>query len=717
MNIPAAGTGPAREQVPAARSGTVPALADGFIPRPESVPGLAAGLRPGATVALVPDGPAGRAGSCGKTQLAAWLAGSLRHSGKADVLAWVDASSRASVLAGYAEAAAAAGTGPGSPAGQAAARLAGWLAGTTRPWLVILDDLRDAADLDGLWPAGPAGVLLITTRDPDTLAGQPQARVFRVGTFSAREAMNYLTERLADDPDQRLGAIDLTAALGRDPCALAHASALITTTTRNCRHYQHHYTHSRDRLADGEEPVTPATVTWLLSAERAGQLSPGGGAWPLLALAALLDGHPIPGPLLTTTAVTRYLADSGDPAADAAREAARALQHAGLLTIDTAATPPLVRISRTVAALARAATPEPALDRAAQAAADALLEAWPEHEPQPWLAAGLRSCAAALQRTAADRLWTADGCHPLLLQAGHSLDTAGMAGPAARYRARLAAASDRILGPDHPAALTARSHLASALLAAGQAAEAAGCWQQVAAARTRISGPDHPDTLAALVSLGHAITAAGQPGTAVTVLEDAVAGYDRARGPGHPDTLTARSRLAAACQAAGQPADAIAHYKRVLASQEHTRGPRHPATMTARSRLAAACLADGQLRAAITGYKRTLTDRQRAQGAAHPATITARRDLAAAYQAAGKIAAALNLHEQACAGSEQALGTDHPDTLARRTDLARAYHAAGRLTDAATLLRDTLARCEHTRPPGDPLTRTVRQALTSIAGA
>ncbi|HUZ24313.1 MAG TPA: tetratricopeptide repeat protein [Streptosporangiaceae bacterium] len=695
----------------------MPGLADGFITRPETAPGLAAALVPGATVVLVSPGAAERAGSCGKTQLAVYFAEALWRAGRVEVLAWVDASSRAAALSGYAEAAVAAGTGTAGTAEQTGARLAAWLAATARTWLVVLDDLRDAADLDGLWPAGPAGTVLITTRDQDTVAGQPQAQVVTVGAFSTREAMNYLAGRLADDPDQRQGAIDLAAALGGDPCALAHASALITTTTQDCRHYQHHYTGSRARHPGGE-PVTPAAVTWMLSAERAGQLSPGGATWLVLALAALLDGQPIPGPVFTATVTCKYLAEAGAVAtgSEPAWDAVRALEHVGLLTIDTVTTPPTVRISRVAAAQARAGMPAQMLERAAQAAADALLEAWPEHEGQPWLAAGLRSCAAALQHTAADRLWAAGACHPLLVKAGHSLDTARLTGPAARYRAQLATTSDRLLGPDHPATLTTRSYLARALEAAGQAAEAAGCWQRVTAARARISGADHPGTLAARVSLGHAIAAAGQPGTAVTVLEEAVAGYDRVRGPGHPDTLSARDELAAACQAVGQPAEAIAHYRRVLSGRERTHGPLHPATMTARQKLAAACLADGRLKEAISCYKKTLADRQRVLGADHPGAIAARRDLAAAYQAAGKIAAALHLHEQVCTGSEQTLGTDHPDTLARRTDLASAYHAAGRLTDAATLLRDTLARCEQTQPPGDPLTQTVRQALTSIAG-
>jgi len=91
-------------------AGLVPPLADGFIARPETAPGLESALVPRAAVALIPgraamsapDGP----GSSGKTQLAAGLAGSLWQSREVDLLARVTAASRAAILSGYAQAAA-----------------------------------------------------------------------------------------------------------------------------------------------------------------------------------------------------------------------------------------------------------------------------------------------------------------------------------------------------------------------------------------------------------------------------------------------------------------------------------------------------------------------------------------------------------------------------------------------------------------------------------
>ena len=207
------------------RSGLVPPLAEGFVVRHETVPGLETALVPGAAVALVSGqeaagGAPGWLGPCGKTQLAAYLAVSLWRSRSVDALAWIAAHSRVSVLSGYAQAAAKLGLDYGGDAEAVAARVVAWLGGTSRPWLIVLDDLREAADLDGLWPEGAAGRVLITAADAAPVSGRRGVQVHAVPTFSTREALSYLSGRLTMDPDQRGGAIDLAADLDCDPAAL-----------------------------------------------------------------------------------------------------------------------------------------------------------------------------------------------------------------------------------------------------------------------------------------------------------------------------------------------------------------------------------------------------------------------------------------------------------------------------------------------------------------
>ena len=116
-------------------------------------------------------------------------------------------------------------------------------------------------------------------------------------------------------------------------------------------------------------------------------------------------------------------------------------------------------------------------------------------------------------------------------------------------------------------------------------------------------------------------------------------------------------------------------------------------------------------------YKRTLADRERVLGPDHLDTIAIRAALGSAYHSAGRMARAVQLHEETRAAYERVLGADHPDTLTSCVNLARAYYAVGRVTDAVALLRDALARCEQALPPGDPVTRTVQEALAAVAGS
>lgn len=698
--------------------------------------------------------------SCGKTQLAVAVAESMWRSREVELLVWVVAASRASVLSGFAEAAVALmGADPAGDGESAAESFVRWLGETSRPWLVVLDDLRDATDLGGLWPEGPAGRVLITTADPAAVPGAQMVLIHPVGVFSPSEALCYLAVRLGPDRDgggdRRLGAEDLAGDLGYEPLALAQASAAIASSALSCRDYRELFAHRRERMAAAAaRPLPAAAVTWAISAEQADRLSPGGSAQSVLALAGLLGSHGIPGVVFAAPAVGQFLtggaARAGLDQAGADQETTRgallAAERAGLLSAGPvgavglvgAAGPAgaagltgaaglvgaaavvrmnavVVRMNAVVQAAIRAAMPAGMMERAATAAADALLEAWPGDEQPMWLAAGLRMCAASLEQVTGGLLW-ADGCHPLLLRAGESLDRAGLTGPAVAYRRQLASVSDRTLGRGHPDTLAAGERLAVAALAAGQAAEAVAQYRWVLTERVRVLGPDHPSAIATRRDLGHSLVSADQFGDAVTVLDRVVSDYERVCGADQPETLGARDELATAYFAAGQLSAAISLYRQTLTTRERVQGPAHPDAIATRQDLADAYLADGSTKIAISHYKRVLADRERLLGPDHLATITIRRTLGSAYRSAGRMAPALQLHEQSRAGYERALGADHRDTLASGAILADAYYAVGRVTDAVNMLRDILARCEEALPPGDPLTQTVRRSLASIAG-
>jgi tetratricopeptide (TPR) repeat protein len=678
-------------------------------------------LDSGTSLVLVPassfaEGRRNWLGATGKTQLAASVAESLWRSNAIDVLVWVSASDRAAVLSGYVQASVAVtGLEPADGSESVAARFLSWLSEASQQWLVVLDDLPDPKELDDLWPTGPAGRVLVTTpRVP--LAPVPGRQVLPIGLYSVREALDGVTERLNATPAQRQGAIELIDTLGREPLALAQACSVMESSGMTCRDYRDYVMRRRQQL-----PVVPGRVpssaasTWTLSLDHAERLMAGESVRLMLVLLALLDGHGIPGAIFSTPALAGYVGGGSahDQAIRRTWDTLQVLDRAGLATIDGRENPPAVRMSLAVQAAVLAAAPPSWRDRAARAAADALLEVWPAGEPQPWAAAALRANAAALWQSSGEVLMEG-GCHPLLIRAGCSLDDARLTGPAVEHWRRLAAYVDQVAGHPDAAAVTAR--LAAAYLAAGQGAEAATWYRRVLAERTRVLVLGNPAIIEARLGLGRALIKAGQAGEAVIVLTEAAGECERFAGSGQPATLAASDDLAAAYLAAGKGAEAIQLLQRILADRERLGGPRDLGALSTRERLATALLAADRPRDALKHSKKVLADRELVLGKAHADTIEARAQHATVSHVLGRMPAALQLIDQACTDSAALLGADHPDTLGRRASLGHIYYTAGRVSDGIAVLRDTLARCERVRPPGDRLTATVRQSLRNVAG-
>ena len=726
------------------RCGPVPPLADCHSPRPETGLGRIGKLDPGDTLILVPapgtatEGTDNSAsGGTGKTQLAAALAHQLWDSRAVDLLAWVKASNRNAILTGYALTLAELGAAdPGDDLLTGAQRFLAWLSRTERRWLVVLDDLADPADLEGLWPAGTDGRVVVTARRDDTLAA-PNRRIAPVPSFSTREALAYLSARLATDPGQRTEALDLAHDLDSQPLALAHATAALICTGASCRDYRGWY-HDRKRrmsatspgeggtasdVLAGPGPAAPGLdyaalghtgVTWSLAMDLADQIPPAGFARPALVLAALLDPAGIPGIVFTTTAACGYL--TGHPAMPAepaqARDAVHALARAGLLTINPASTTRTVQVHPAIQAMTRGIIPPPELERAARCAADALLQSWPADPVPPRLAQALRDCTSSLREATGDLLWAPE-THQVLMQAGQSLDSDEISGPGLAYWQEMLETSTRVLGPDHIQAFRCRDGLASAYEASGRLDDAIGVHERTLAERQRALGTDHPDTLMSCGHLARAYAAAGRHADALPMYERVVADREWVLGARHPDTLAARGDLAGAYLAAGRPEHALPVYQQTLADLERGLGATHPDTLAARAGLAQAYHTVGQLKQAVPVYERTLADREKAQGPDHPDTISARADLAYAYRTASRMKHALPQYERVVADRERVLGSYHPDTMTARGNLANAYLAARRVKDAIPVYERTLADREMAQGPDDMDTMTARGNLAN----
>jgi hypothetical protein len=190
-------------------TGSVPPLAPFYHARQETGFDLASAFRPGETILLVP--ALLGTGGTGKTQLAVGFAHAMWSARAVDLLVWVPAGSRGAIVAGYAQAAAdldllADDEAAAAVADVAARRFLDWLHKTGRRWAVVLDGVASPVDIDELWPQGPAGEVVVTSRLRESELACTSASVtsHAVAGFSRREALGYLNTRLTGFPDQRI---------------------------------------------------------------------------------------------------------------------------------------------------------------------------------------------------------------------------------------------------------------------------------------------------------------------------------------------------------------------------------------------------------------------------------------------------------------------------------------------------------------------------------
>ncbi|MFF4505774.1 tetratricopeptide repeat protein [Streptomyces sp. NPDC001401] len=152
--------------------------------------------------------------------------------------------------------------------------------------------------------------------------------------------------------------------------------------------------------------------------------------------------------------------------------------------------------------------------------------------------------------------------------------------------ARLVEERTRVLGPDHPETLAARSLLATFRGRAGDPVGAADAFAELLFEMLRALGHEHPYTVVTLGDLARWRGAAGDPAGAANSLTQLLPRLVRVLGPDHPDTLALRNNLAMFRGEAGDPAGAADAYAELLPDMLRVLGPDHPHTVLTRSGLA-----------------------------------------------------------------------------------------------------------------------------------
>lgn len=696
-------TGPVHWPV---RVGRPPLRAAAFQQRDVLESRVASGMARGSTAVLTQVVAAGD-GGVGKTQLAAALYAKAQADG-VDLTVWIDASSRSSIVTGYAQARAA--TEPDAVAGlradQAANRFLGWLGGTERSWLVVLDDVADPADVHGLWPSGLHGTVVATTRRRDLApAGSQQVEV---GVFSEEEADGYLRKKLAGTavnpahPDVLDEATEMAHDLGRLPVALAQAAAVILNDGITCAAYRRRFeARGLQRLfppdASADEYGRTVATTWSLAVEQADRLSPTGLARPALRIAALVDPNGAPEALWTTTAILEFLmSEAGNDGAqpDDARSALRNLHRLSLVTHDPRGGNLAVRTH----ALVQRATLDPLaadeLDETVRVAADALLEIWPHIDSDPVLARALRQNATSLTEHVPDALWKGGTTHPLVWRAGKSLGDLGLVEEAVGYWQDAVVTATRVLGPDHNDTLVARGHLARWKGEAGNASAAVTAYEELLKDQIRVVGPDHIDTLIIRHNLAYWKGEAGDPKGAELAFSALLTEFVNVLGADNPSTLTTRHHLAAWQGKSGDASGAAQAFEVLLEDRLRVLDPDHIDVLATRHDLATWRGESGDPAAAATGLEELLDDYLRVLGPDHPHTLTTRANVARWRGELGDSEAAAAAFGELFKDQLRLLGPNHPHTLTTRAHLAwfrgRSGDAAGAMVDLESLLQDRI---------------------------
>jgi tetratricopeptide (TPR) repeat protein len=665
--------------------GGVPRESPGFVPRASLLAELDG---PGSVVHAV----TGMRGA-GTTQLAAEYARARLADGWR-LVAWVHAEDKATLLAGLAAVADAAGLSDGSTRQDPGLMVRRRLETDGDRCLLVFDDVEDPDAVRPFIPVGGVARVLITShRESDLGPNVP------VNVFSEEEALLFLAGRtgLADDA----AAAAVAAELGYLPLALAQAAAVIA---RQHLGYQTYLDRLR-ALPSGEyleQPYSRGVAgAMLLSLDTVRAGDQAGICTGVMEMMAVLSGAGVRRDLLHAAGQAGVLTSGRHRVAAALLD--RALEQLAdwsLLTFSLDGQTIIVHslVSRVVRErLARGERLPVVFRRAAS-----LLEA------RAQALAGSRDRLAirdipgqvmALANTARPVAKADEELARVLLRLRffalyHLIELGDSATQAVAVGEPLIADLERMLGPNHPDTLNSRNSLAAAYQAAGRPAEAIPLFEQTLVGRERLLGPNHPDTLNSQNNLAAAYQDAGRAAEARLLYELTLAARERLLGTDHPSTLNSRGNLAAAYRDAGRVAEAIPLLEQTVAGRERVLGADHPDTMNSRNNLAAAYREAGRVADAIPLVEQTLAARERLLGADHPSTLNSRNNLAAAYREVGRVAEAIPLVEQTLAACQRLLGADHPRTLGARNNLGNAYRDVGRVDEAIPLHEQTLAACE-----------------------
>jgi hypothetical protein len=632
--------------------------------------------------------------------LAADYARTVQKSGAVDVLVWVPASSRTSVVTSYARAATELLAGKWNDTEEAATAFLGWLepkAEAAQPtpcrWLVVLDSVEDPTDVEGLVPADSRwGTTLITSRRRDAALVHGRTHI-PVGTYSEDESLSYLAAALeSHGRSENQGELTaLARELGHLPLALSQAVAYIIDDGIDCADYRRLLADratrleelAPDHLPDGQTVAVHAA--WSLSMDRADQLRPRGLARSMLHLASLLDPNGIPQDVLTSDMACKYLSgpeENRTVGYQDAQRVLRVLHRLCLIDHDRDEAHRSVRIHELIQRAVRDAfSPETALMAAAFARA-ALCTSWPDTAHATALGQSLRSNAGVFSHHAARIEGAAFLAYSVVFRAAHSYGQAGHLSNAIDVFQLIVKAFG---SHDHEMGFVARYHLAHYQGEAGNVAHAIDILEELLPRMRRALGPEQEGVLAVEHELAGWQAQANNHAKALEVSARALASAENTHGPDDPVTLRLQLNLALRQADSGDLSGAVATLEDLAPRAIRVYGQESQNALMIHGYIARFQADAGDMKRGRQTYRDlALPDEEDLLlGSDHPDVLHARHELAFSRGATGDVINAVRDYDRLLADRRRVLGPDHPDTLLTQYNLLGYQLAAAKALEPA----------------------------------
>ncbi|HZM84653.1 MAG TPA: FxSxx-COOH system tetratricopeptide repeat protein [Candidatus Limnocylindrales bacterium] len=535
-----------------------------------------------------------------------------------------------------------------------------------RRWLLVFDNADDPDELRDYLPQG-AGHVLLTSRNLQAWAREPNVQTIEVGVFTRQESVSLLHRRVPILPEADVQLV--AERLGDLPLAIEQAAAWLAAAGEPVSRYLHRIEKQPAALTE-DLPLDyrkTGAQPWLVSLQSLRERSP--AAAKLLEVCAFFADEPIPISLLYSKAFHDVLQPYDEPLRDPSLLMGRAIREVNryalarvdsrrpvthaerrrrLTDIDTGRQTS-IQMHRLVQVVIRASLPPEEAQANRRHVHEILANANPRDPDQPdnW-------------PIYAD-LWP-HILPPKTLESNES-DVRFLLLDMARY-------------------LWKRVDYATCEQLTQQAIDA---W-------TARFGPDDPLTQLMRFHQANALRLQGRFQAAYDIDVDAYSRLQRLLGEDDEYSVMVAGSLAADMRALGDFTGACELDRRTEELARELFGPNTSRALIAAHNLAISLRLVGDLRGALQRDESTLAGRREALGERHPYTLYSAGQYGRDLRETGQLLKSRRVLESAVDAHRQVLGESHPETLRAMANLAVTLRKLGDFTQAQKLSAETLER-------------------------